>query len=171
MLTFFCRYEMLNCCLTETILLNIKKLETMKRTFLKASALKFIPLLFIAASLQTVQAKATGINKGIEILSGTKTASVEYAGSASDALFFNVKLQNPNGSSFTVIVLDDNGNQLFAKDFKETNFSKKFKLLKDGEANTYNYHIIIKSADKDLEQTFVIKAATRLIEDVNISKL
>lgn len=59
---------------------------------------------------------------------------------------------------------------LFSGSFNDTNFQKQFKVLK-GDQDGERYYFNISSGNKDLEQTYVISATTRTVDDVEINKL
>ncbi len=61
---------------------------------------------------------------------GDKITEVKYAGTSEDAVFFNVSVDNPTGSKFSVIVLDEEGTQIFEEIYTDKKFAKKFKLPK-----------------------------------------
>jgi hypothetical protein len=144
----------------------------MIRTFVKTVSQKFIPALIIAASVfafAPLQSKANKSNQAIEIISNENTASVKFAGSTDDALFLDLKVNNPNGDKFTLVILDNNGIVLFTKAYTDTSFTKKIKILKDEDNSRYN--ISIRSVNKGLENNFAVSAVSRTIDDVTVTKL
>src|SRR5437868_12225096 len=120
----------------------------MKRTFVNIASKKLIAATFIAAVLATTSVKANNI----EILSEKTAANIQFVGSADNALFFNLKLENPSADKFTVVVKAEDGTVLYTGDFTDTNFDKKFKLVK-GEDNI-RYNFSIRSTNKKLTQSF-----------------
>jgi uncharacterized membrane protein YkoI len=84
-------------------------------------------------------------------------------------MVFDVKLDNANGDKFTVTVTTKDGDVLFSKDFSDKAFAKKFKLVKSDDISSYNFKIT--SSNKDLEQTFVVDATTKTVDDVTVTKL
>jgi hypothetical protein len=134
----------------------------MKNSFI-AAILVSGAVLFAAPSF----AKTTG---NIEILStSTAKSSVQFAGTSDDAMLFDVKLDNTNGDKFTVTITTKDGDVLFSKDFSDKSFAKKFKLVKSDDISSYNFKIT--STNKDLEQTFVVDATTKTVDDVVVTKL
>jgi hypothetical protein len=143
----------------------------MKMTFVKTVSQKFIPALFLSASLfvfAPVQSKANS-NRTIEIISNENTASVKFAGSTDNALFLDLNVTNPKGDKFTLVIQDDNGAVLFTKDYSDTSFTKKIKILKGDDNSRYN--ISIRSGNKELENNFIVSAVSKIIEDVIVTKL
>lgn len=132
----------------------------MKRTFFAV---------LVAGSLFAAPVVSNATPRNIEIISASSQASVQFAGSAENALFFNVKVNNVNGDKFTVTVSDKEGYVLFTQSFNDKDFNKKFKLVKSDDIAAYNFKIT--SANKELEQSFSVSAATKTVEDVTVTKL
>jgi hypothetical protein len=99
----------------------------------------------------------------------TAKSSVQFVGNSDEAMIFDVKLDNPNGNTFTVTVTTKDGDILFSKDFSDKSFDKKFKLLKGD--NIYSYNFKITSSNKSLEQNFAVDATTKTVDDVTVTKL
>ncbi len=143
----------------------------MKKTFVKSVSRKFIPVLAITTLLLActpVQSMANN-KKTIEIISSGNTCAVQFSGSTDEALFFDVKANNPKGDKFTLIIQNDDGDVLFTKDYNDKDFSKRIKLLRDENSSRYNFSI--RSANKDLETNFAISTVTRVVDDVIVTKL
>ena len=143
----------------------------MKKTFVKTVSQKFIPALIISAALfafAPVHSMANNNNK-IEIISNENTASVKFAGSTDNALFLDLKVNNPNGNKFKLVIRDNDGMVLFDKEYTDTSFTKKIKILKDDDNSRYNTSI--RSANKNLENNFAVSAVSKTIDDVIVTKL
>jgi hypothetical protein len=144
----------------------------MKRTFVKTVTQKFISTLLVATSLcafAPVQSMARNKDHTIEIISNENTVSVKFAGSTDNALFLDLKVNNSKGDQFTVVIQDNDGTVLFTKKYTDTSFTKRIKILKDEDNGRYN--ISIRSANKDLENNFVVSTVSRVIDDVTVIKL
>lgn len=145
----------------------------MKRSFVKFTSRKFMSVVLIAVSavaFTPVLSKANENKKAaMEILSTENTTSVQFAGSTESALLFDVKISNPMADKFTLVIQSGDGEVLYSKEYTDTNFSKKVNLLKGGESATYKF--TIKSANKALENSFVVNTATRTVDDVVVTKL
>lgn len=144
----------------------------MKRTFVKTVSQKFIPALIVAASLfafAPVQSMANNNNHPIEIISNENTASVKFTGSTDNALFLDLKVNNPSGDKFKLVIQDNDGTVLFTKEYTDTSFAKKIKILKDEDNSRYN--ISIHSTNKDLENNFAVSTVSKTTEDVIVTKL
>ena len=144
----------------------------MKKTFVKTVSSKFIPALLIAAALFAFAPAQSMANSkhNIEILSVNNTTSVQFAGSATNALLFDVKINNATGEKFTLVIKNGEGEVLFSKDYSDMAFNKKIKILKD-ETNSTNFTFSIVSPNKDLQNTFEVNATTKVVDDVVITKL
>jgi hypothetical protein len=105
----------------------------------------------------------------LEIITPANQATVQFAGSADNALYFNVKVANTYGDKFTVTVTDNDGDVLYSQSFSDKNFDKRFKLLKSDDISRYNFKIT--SNNKDIEQSFSVSATTKTVDDVTVTKL
>src|SRR5436305_10622272 len=142
----------------------------MKKTFVKTVSQKFIPALIVSASLFAfAPAQSMANNQLIEIISNENSASVKFAGSTSNALFLDLKVNNPTGDKFKLVIQDNDGTVLFTKEYTDTSFAKQIKILKDEDNSSYN--ISIRSANKDLENNFAVSTVSKTIEDVTVTKL
>ncbi len=144
----------------------------MKKTFVRIISSKFIPAVLIATAVFAF-APAQSMAKGkhaIEILSANNTTSVQFAGSATNALMFDVKINNITGEKFTLVIKNAEGDVLFSKDYSDKAFDKKIKILKDETNGTYFSFSII-SPNKSLANTFEVNATTKVVDDVVITQL
>jgi hypothetical protein len=132
----------------------------MKKQFISAISALTLGVLLSVAAVTTTQAQSTIGNPG------EKTAEVKYLGVTDDALFFNVSFENPNGGKVSVIVLDEDGIQLFQEVYTDKKFDRRFKLPKL-EKNKVTF-VIRNFKDTDVKQSFEIN--TRLVEDVVVTK-
>ena len=82
-------------------------------------------------------------------------------------LSFSVKYANPNGNTFTLVVLDENGDQLFKAAYDAKKFDKTFKLPKS-EMNKLSF--VIEDSKAAYKEKFDVNIQTRVIEDVVVSK-
>lgn len=137
----------------------------MKRSFMSA--------MLIAATIAVLTPAVSKANDNkkaaIEILSTENTTSVQFAGSTESALLFDVKISNPKADKFILVIQAEDGEVLFTKEYSDANFTKKIKLLKGGENNSYKF--TIKSANKALENSFVVNTAIKTVDDVVVTKL
>ena len=116
-------------------------------------------LLFVGTATTEVQAANNN--------PGEKNIEVKYIGASEDAVIFNISVDNPSGSKFSVIILDEDGNQLFQEIYTDKKFDKRFKLQKPDKHKLTFVVRNFKSAD--VKQTFEI--STKYVEDVVVTKL
>ncbi len=119
-------------------------------------------ILFAGISLTTL---ANGGRERIEERSAS-TAEVKYIAGQDGAVLFNVVYNNATGKRFSVIVLDEYGNQLYQHFFTDRKFDKKFKLA-DPEGTSKLTFVIRNSGDNSV-QRFEVDANARLVEDVEV---
>ncbi len=117
----------------------------------------FISFMFL--SMAAVQAAVIHLSD--------KPIEVKYLGTSDDAVFFNVSVDNPTGAKFSILVLDEDGSQLFQEIYTEKKFDKKFKLPKS-EKHRLTF-VVRNYKDADLKQTFEINM--HYVEDVVVTKL
>ena len=143
----------------------------MKQAFLKFSAKNIAGAALLSASifLTSFPGQATPLSSTIEILTSDKT-SVQFTGSTQDALLFRVQISNEKSDHFTLTIKNETGDVLFSRSFKDSSFEKQFKVLK-GEQDGGRYYFNITSDNKSLEDSYVITAETRTVNDVKINKL
>lgn len=89
---------------------------------------------------------------------------VQYTGTTEKGIVFNVKYENADASSFSLIIKNEYGDVVFQQQYSDKNFDKKVLLTKEpGDARLT---FIIKSGSTNLKQSFDITTSTRTVEDV-----
>jgi hypothetical protein len=83
-------------------------------------------------------------------------------------ILLNIKLQNPEGSSFTLFITDENDNELFSKNYTEKSLVIPVRLIRSDDINSYK--IGIRSANRQLDQGYTIVPTVKYVSDVVISK-
>ena len=143
----------------------------MKQAFLKFPGKNIAGAALLSASifLTSFSGQATPLSSTIEILTSDKT-SVQFTGSTQDALLFRVQISNEKSDHFTLTIKNETGDVLFSRSFKDSSFEKQFKVLK-GEQDGGRYYFNITSDNKSLEDSYMITAETRTVNDVKINKL
>ena len=97
----------------------MQSINTIAKRFFLGNLL--VAALFLSASANT---------RHSAIISPEKV-EVKYTGlDVNNLLSFNVKYSNPTGNTFSLVVLDENGDQLFKGSYGDKNFDKTFKLPK-----------------------------------------
>jgi hypothetical protein len=135
-------------------------------TQLKAVISKLIFVTLLGSTVMAVQAQTTAPVAGEKEI----PAFVKYIGAQDDMFVFNVAYQNPQGTSFTVIVKDQDGNQLYQSTFKEKDFNRQFRLPKD-DKNSKVVFIFRDARGNDIARSFEIKVSSRYVDDIAVKRL
>lgn len=131
----------------------------------KTISISFLTALFGSISMISY---ANGGNEPVHELRNT-SADVKYiAGTDGDGLF-NIVYNNAAGSRFSIIVLDEYGNQIYQNVFSDRKFDRKFKLA-DPEASTKLTFVIRNYGDKSV-QRFEVEAINKMVEDVEVREV
>src|SRR5580658_2546116 len=85
---------------------------------------KFTAAGLLLVTVATTQAQTT------TSASTENNTTVKYLGTQDDMILFNVSVANPQGNKFSVIVSDNDGNQLFQEVYNDKKFDKRFRLPK-----------------------------------------
>ena len=142
----------------------------MNITSITTASKKVLVAVLVSGAVLVAAPSFAKTSANIEILSANTQATVQFAGTTADnALLFDVKLDNPTAEKFTITISTKDGDVLFAKEFSDKSFTKKFKLVKSDDISSYNFKI--SSDNKNLEQTFVVSATTKVVDNVVVSKL
>jgi len=142
----------------------------MNKTSIATASKKVLAAVLVFATVLVVVPSFAKASRHIEILSTTTQASVKYAGTTTDnALLFDVMLDNPSAEKFTITITTKDGDVLFTKDFSDKSFAKKFKLVKSDDISSYNFKIT--SGNKNLEQSFIVDASVKTVDNVVVTKL
>lgn len=128
----------------------------------------------ISLSLMTVVfgsiSLATFANGNEPIADGTTaTAEVKYIAAKDGEGLFNVVYNNAAGSRFSIVVLDEYGNQLYQGYFSDRKFDRKFKLA-DPESTSKLTFVIRNFADNTV-QRFQVDATSQFVEDVRVTEI
>jgi hypothetical protein len=98
----------------------------------------------------------------------TTKPEIKYVGVDTDELLsFNVKYNNPTGRKFSLLVLDENGENLFSAVYNDKKFVKSFKLP---AFSVNNLTFLIQDAKGSYREVFNIDVNTRQVTDVVVSK-
>jgi hypothetical protein len=97
------------------------------------------------------------------------TAELRYIAGKDGEVLFNVIYNNASGARFSVIVLDEYGNQLYQNYFSDKQFDRKFKLADPESTNKLTF--IIRDYGDNSVQRFQVDASNRLIEDVEVKEV
>ena len=97
------------------------------------------------------------------------TAEVKYIAAKDGDGLFNVIYNNTAGSRFSIVVLDEFGDQLYQGFFSDRSFNRKFKLA-DPEI-TSKLTFVIRNFGDNSVQRFQVDATSQLVEDVQVTEV
>jgi hypothetical protein len=138
---------------------------TMKKQTIQTIAKRFFLGNLLAATMfLSANAKAL---PAVHTTDASKKVEVKYTGvDKFSQLTFNVTYNNPAGNTFTLSVLDENGESLFRSFYSDKQFDKTFKLPKS-EVSKLTFVI---EDGKNVREKFDVNIKTQVIEDVIVSK-
>ncbi len=144
----------------------------MKKQSIQTIAKRFFlgNLLAAALFLSANAATPASVNKPAITADANKAdkAEIKYTGvDKYNQLSFNVKYSNPSGNTFNLVVLDENGDQLFRAHYNDRKFDKTFKLPKS-EVNKITF--VIEDGKGSFKEKFDVNIETRTFDDVTVSK-
>ena len=97
-----------------------------------------------------------------------KNAEVTYVGTQEDVILFNVSVANPNGNKFSIIVTDNEGNQLFEEVYNDRKFDKRFRLPK---SETGKLTFVIRNYKDASDDVQSFEVSNHVVEDVVVTKV
>jgi len=121
---------------------------------------KFTAAGLLLFTVATTQAQTT-TNASTE-----KNTNVKYVGTQDDVILFNVSVDNPNGSKFSVIVTNNEGNQLFQEVYNDKKFDKRFRLPK---SETGKLTFVVRNFKDASDDVHSFEVTDRIVEDVVVS--
>jgi hypothetical protein len=129
--------------------------------FIKTAAVVFMLTVATSASAQVTPVSSP-------IPDNESRALVTFVATGSESLLFDVKVDNPEGEKFSVVVKDERGTTLYRGYFYDKDFKKRFVVPKtDSNKLTFN----IKSESGNKAESFEINTSTRIVEDVVVKKV
>jgi len=141
--------------------MKMQSIQTIAKRFFFGNLL--VAAMFLSANAATPASN----NKPYSVIDANKV-EVKYTGvDKYNQLTFNVKYSNPAGNTFNLVVLDENGEQLFKGYYGDKQFDKTFKLPKS-EVSKLTF--VIEDGKESLKEKFDINIKTRTYEDVIVSK-
>jgi len=130
--------------------------------------LQTLLVLFVITAAQN--AHGTPHNRTLVNHSGTSAkVSVKVAGTTESEILVDVKILNTKAEKLFLIIENERGDELYRNEIERADFVTRFRLQKAD--NISSYSVLIRSANKSLQEKYSIKTATKLIEDVTVTKL
>lgn len=137
----------------------------MKKQSIVNIAKKFFLGNLLAAAM-FLSAQATPVNTNNNF--GPEKVEVKYTGiDRENQLSFKVKYSNPTGSSFSLSVLDENGEALYKGYFNDKNFDKTVKLPKF-ELSKVSF--LIEDGKNSVKEQYTVNIKTSVQEEVTVSR-
>jgi hypothetical protein len=99
---------------------------------------------------------------------GIGKTEITHAGTSSQSIFFDVKVENSEGKRFLIFVKDENGNTLYRGVYNSKDFSKRF-VVPRFDSNKITF--VIKGESENKSESFEINSNTRVIEEVVVTKV
>ena len=85
-----------------------------------------------------------------------------------EKILLNIKMQNPEGSNFTLFITDENDNELISKNYTEKSLDIPVRLMRSDDIKSFK--IGIQFANKKLYQSYSIVPTVKYIPEVVISR-
>ena len=99
---------------------------------------------------------------------GPAKAEVKYTGvDRENQLSFKVKYDNPTASTFSLAVINDEGETLFKGYYDDAKFSKTFKLPKS-EAQKLVF--VIEDPKNSVKEKYTVNITTSVLEEITVNK-
>jgi len=121
---------------------------------------KFTAAGLLLVTVATTQAQTT------TTASIDKNTTVKYLGTQDDVILFNVSVENPGGNKFSVIVSDNEGNQIFQQVYNDRKFDKRFRLPK---SETGKLTFVVRNFKDASDDVHSFEVSDKVIEDVVVT--
>jgi hypothetical protein len=127
---------------------------------------------FVIANLLTgaifLSANASMPRVNTNAFDPTSKAEVKYTGiDKENQLSFRVKYLNPTGSTFSLSVLNEDGEAIYKSYYDNKSFDKTFKLPK---LEISKLTFLIEDAKNDVKEKYTVNIKTSIQEEVTVSK-
>jgi hypothetical protein len=123
---------------------------------------KFTAAGLLLVTVATTQAQTT-TNASTE-----NNTTVKYLGTQDDMILFNVSVANPQGNKFSVIVSDNDGNQLFQEVYNDRKFDKRFRLPK---TETGKLTFVVRNFKDASDDVHSFEVSDRVVEDIVVTSV
>ena len=98
--------------------------------------------------------------------SADKNTTVKYVGTQDDVILFNVSVENPNGNKFSVIVTDNEGNQIFQEVYSDKKFDKRFRLP---SSETGKLTFVVRNFKDASDDVHAFEVSNHVVQDVVVT--
>ena len=105
---------------------------------------------------------AAVFSQQLSIQENSPEMRVKYLEGTNEALLFNLKYNNDSGNDFKLMVLSENGEVLFQKNYSGKKFRKKLKLprLTDSDGVTF----LIRSPQENVQLIRKVKVTSKVVD-------
>ncbi len=100
---------------------------------------------------------------------GASAAEVKYIPGKDGEYLFNVVYNNASGSRFSLIVLDEQGDQLFQSQYTDKKFDKKYKLADPDAFGKVTF--VIRNFGDNSVQRWEVNTNSRMVEDIEVKEV
>jgi len=140
----------------------------MKKQMINAFARKFFLGNVMAAMMfLSANASVSPVYNKYEPATKNKAAIIYKGTDTNSFLTFQVVYNNPTGTPFSLSVSNPSGELLYSDTFKEVQFNKTFKVLKD-EISKLNF--TIRDSKTGVTENFEINVTSNVIENVAVTR-
>jgi hypothetical protein len=136
----------------------------MQKTFVKIISRKVLTAAFLTSTAATdASVENKELNSNFKIVTTNIESSIEFTGANENTIFFDIKVENPDGDKFALEIQDDEANVLFSKNYTHANLVEKVKL--PNEKLIAHYNFMIRPHNKEAEQSFVVSINNKIIDE------
>jgi hypothetical protein len=140
----------------------------MKKNVLKLTGRAFLTAAFFTLISAQAFSHVTTNSQIIGNTTGYNKMEIKVLKIDAEKILLSIKMQNPQGSRFTLFVTDEDGNELFSKEYTNEELNASVTLVRFDNINSYK--IGIRSSNRQLEQNYSIVPTVKYISDVVIKK-
>ena len=146
-----------------------QSVNTIARKLILTNILALVVLVSFQNKAQASSYHTTHVDSAVNTMtSKNENVSVNYIGSNQDGVYFDVKYNNDKSASFTIVIKDDNGEELYSGNFSKKAFEKQFLLPRDNDASRIT--ISLSAGKEKFLQSYNLNIETNTVQDVVVSK-
>src|SRR3954452_12096647 len=135
----------------------------MQNTFVKIISRKVFTAAFLTGPSVSDASAENKEFDNLKIVTTNIESSIEFTGANENTIFFDVKVENPDGNEFALEIQDDEANILFSKNYTHSSLVEKVTL--PNEKLIAHYNFIIRTDNKEAEQSFVVSISNKITNE------
>lgn len=125
----------------------------------------FVSLFILVFFLVTAQATEVTVLKDVK----TNPIEIKYTGLDKNELHaFSVHYNNVTGGTFSVQILNENGESLFIGRYSDKVFEKTFKLSKQ---DIESVQFVFRDEKSNTRERYFIKIVSQIVEDIQVNRI